>query len=272
MAKHADLIIDVGMHRGEDTAHYLAKGFRVVALEANPSLAADVGERFADELASGRLRIDAVAVAAQAGVVDFAIADDVTIWSSLSEEFVRRNESAGVAYRRIRVPAVRFEDVLREVGIPHYLKIDIEGADMLCVDALQAFDERPDYLSIESSVTSAARPFDAAREEMAALVGLGYQAFKYVDQSGLAEAGFAIGGSGPFGEETPGRWLTTGEALRRARRLHMHHQLGGFGGRWATRLPGRIYHAGRHRLLRRPPVGWYDLHARLEPARSRHGG
>ncbi len=38
MAKHADLIYDVGFHHGEDTAVYLRKGFRVVAFEAHPLL------------------------------------------------------------------------------------------------------------------------------------------------------------------------------------------------------------------------------------------
>ena len=32
------LIIDVGMHNGDDTAFYLAKGFEVVAVEANAAL------------------------------------------------------------------------------------------------------------------------------------------------------------------------------------------------------------------------------------------
>ena len=31
-----DLIYDVGMHRAEDTEFYLAKGFRVIAVEASP--------------------------------------------------------------------------------------------------------------------------------------------------------------------------------------------------------------------------------------------
>ena len=31
MAKHQDLIYDVGFQHGEDTAFYLKKGFRVVA-------------------------------------------------------------------------------------------------------------------------------------------------------------------------------------------------------------------------------------------------
>ena len=35
---HNDLIYDLGVNRGEDCAFYLAKGFRVVGIEANPSL------------------------------------------------------------------------------------------------------------------------------------------------------------------------------------------------------------------------------------------
>ena len=46
-----DLIIDVGMHDGTDTAFYLAKGFNVVAIEANPGLVRCGSEtlRFADQ-------------------------------------------------------------------------------------------------------------------------------------------------------------------------------------------------------------------------------
>ena len=36
--KHKDLIYDVGMHKGEDTEFYLRKGFRVIAIEADPDL------------------------------------------------------------------------------------------------------------------------------------------------------------------------------------------------------------------------------------------
>ena len=50
-----DLVYDVGMHRGEDTAYYLAKGYRVVAIEANPELVGECRERFSDAIASGKL-------------------------------------------------------------------------------------------------------------------------------------------------------------------------------------------------------------------------
>lgn len=51
--KRPNLIIDVGMHNGQDTAFYLAKGFDVVALEANPVLVDAARIRFASEIESG---------------------------------------------------------------------------------------------------------------------------------------------------------------------------------------------------------------------------
>lgn len=54
VAKHDDLIYDVGLHRGEDTDYYLQKGFRVVAVEANPQLVDECTARFAREIADGK--------------------------------------------------------------------------------------------------------------------------------------------------------------------------------------------------------------------------
>jgi hypothetical protein len=44
------LIYDVGMNNGDDTAYYLWCGFRVIAIEVNPELAADVAQRFAHQI------------------------------------------------------------------------------------------------------------------------------------------------------------------------------------------------------------------------------
>jgi hypothetical protein len=60
----SDLIYDVGMHDGRDTAHYLRCGYRVVAVEANPELVAAAEKRFGDVIAAGRLTIVPKAVAA----------------------------------------------------------------------------------------------------------------------------------------------------------------------------------------------------------------
>jgi hypothetical protein len=52
-----DLVYDVGMNNGDDTAYYLSLGFRTVAIEANPELVKYAKARFAREIASGRLII-----------------------------------------------------------------------------------------------------------------------------------------------------------------------------------------------------------------------
>jgi hypothetical protein len=67
---------------------------------------------------------------------------------------VKRNEVYGTKSLRITVKSSKFETILQEFGIPHYLKIDIEGADLLCVKALQHFDSKPQFISIESDKTS----------------------------------------------------------------------------------------------------------------------
>ena len=40
MGRQADLVFDLGFHRGEDSGYYLAMGRRVVAVEANAELVA----------------------------------------------------------------------------------------------------------------------------------------------------------------------------------------------------------------------------------------
>jgi len=270
------LIIDVGMHTGEDTAFYLAKGFDVVAIEANPVVIEAARDRFSEEIATGRLRVLEAAIAPQSGKVPLAVAEDMTIWSSLSPDFVRRNQALGTKYEYVEVKAIRFEDVLQEYGIPYYLKVDIEGLDMLCVKALHTFTDRPRFVSIESTVSVNTAPFVGVFDELAHLWVLGYSGFKYVDQKRnplircpdppaegrFVDVTFTEEGSGPFGEETPGEWEAIDAAMTRAQRIRLHQNFAGVGGRWARSVPAIAYRAVRQRLLQRP-IGWYDLHAKL---------
>jgi FkbM family methyltransferase len=274
--KRDDLIIDAGAHAGEDTEFYLAKGFRVVAVEANPALAEALRARFPDATASGRLQIFNVAIAERSGTQSLAVADDMTVWSSLSREFISRNESVGTTYRYVDVAAVRFEEVLAEVGVPYYLKVDIEGFDMLCVRALHQFNERPTWLSIESNVSVGASRFTSVLDEVSQLWHLGYRRFQYVNQrrhpeitlprlpreGTFVDARFTEVSSGPFGDELPGKWRSLGPALACGTALWLHHNLTGLGGRWTAWRLASPYRKFGARMLRGSP-GWYDLHARL---------
>ncbi len=151
----------------------------------------------------------------------------------------------GARHHAIRVPVRTFGSILDSHGIPHYCKIDIEGSDAFCLDAL-APDRRPTFLSIE---------LDLSRAYLDRLAALGYNRFKLIDQQRMCtpspgfyrtrsvlptfarpmlervqraarcrlydeEWQFAFGSSGPVPEATPGRWVGRARAEKLMRFLH----------------------------------------------------
>jgi FkbM family methyltransferase len=276
LGRNENLIIDVGMHTGEDTALYLAKGFDVVAVEANPTLVEQNEAKFASAIADGRLRIIHAAVADHSGTVELAVADSMTEWSSISPDFIARNETVGVDLRRHEVPARPFQEILADVGVPRYLKVDIEGYDMLPVRALHDFEARPRFVSIETSAQDGSAPLEDAFDELAELWTLGYRGFQYVTQGNHANTvepdpareGRHSGvrmentGSGLFGNDLPDEWITVTAAYSRAQRMRAFQKVVQVGMRFAHTRPVRAY--ANLRKAANKPVAWWDLHARLD--------
>lgn len=279
------LIFDVGLHIGQDTAYYLSKGFSVVAVEANPLLAQAAGERFAKEIAAGRLAVENVGISDRSGSAEFWICDDEYEWSSFDREVAARR---GHKHHAIRIPCASIADLVDKHGLPRYMKIDIEGNDRICLKQLSP-RKSPAYISIESY----------GEESIADLAALGYAAFKVVDQvcfrtledppnfaystywalkkfrdnsnfvrnayvsrlagklggRWLAAKGmdryrmkdgyrFTVGSSGPFGEDTPGRWRSAEDAARALALFDRWMKTSGL----------------------EPVTRWFDVHARKEPA------
>jgi FkbM family methyltransferase len=289
-AVDSNLIYDIGLHRGEDTDYYLAKGFRVVAFEANPELVASCAERFAGQLASGQLVIVEGAIVEKAAAGDrttitFFRNDEKSIWGTINEDWVRRNEAKGTTSTEITVPIVDLAATILQHGMPYYMKIDIEGSDMACLEVLNEFRNRPHYLSMESSKTS----MEAIRGEIRTLQDLGYDAFQAVEQSSIprrqrppipsregksVEHKFPAGCSGLFGRDLPDRWVGAARILRRYGFIRLGYQLLGDSGLIPRNLfPGAIFlrAAVRYSLMpftRAPVPGWYDTHARHSASSS----
>lgn len=272
MAVDNGLIFDVGMHHGEDTEFYLRKGFRVVAVEAVPEFCQLVARRLQRYVAAGQLVVENVAIAEEAGPVSFYTSEN-PVWGTIRADWARRNERLGAATTGVMtVPAVTFAALLAAHGVPHYLKIDIEGADLLCLEALAGFDEKPPYVSIESTKTS----WRALWHEFDLFGRLGYDRFKVVSQVTVrsqvspdppregryAEHAFEYGASGLFGAELPGRWLTRRQARIRYAPVFLRYRLYGDDGLF-RRGPGIRGFAGwkLQRLFGDP--GWYDTHAAI---------
>src|SRR5262245_6532704 len=145
-----DLIFDLGMNNGDDTHFYLSKGFKVVAVEANPQLCAMGMHRFASEIQNGKLRIVNKAIGPVSGEIELFINEEVSGWSTTSVDYRKTRSEAGTKSRSVKVPAASFREILSDYGTPYYVKADIQGAELLCLEALLEIEDRPKFFSIST--------------------------------------------------------------------------------------------------------------------------
>jgi FkbM family methyltransferase len=192
------LVMDLGMHNGDDTAAYLAQGYRVVAVDADPEHIANARKRFKRELAKGDLVLEHCGITATAGEREFYRSRKITQWSSFDLGLANRN---GAAYDAFTVPCRTPQSLFEQYGVPRYLKVDLEGNDQIVVAALAGLTERPRFLSVELMVVA----------NIDAVAALGYREFCVVDQSAFMAKGNP---SGPFGDAIT-EWYGADEAARR---------------------------------------------------------
>jgi FkbM family methyltransferase len=224
-----DWIFDIGMHIGEDTRYYLRKGYKVLAVEANPVLAKQNEKKFKKAIASGQLVILNAGIADKEGILPFYVNHRLSEWSSFDKETGTRNNTG---YHVIDVPCVTTKSLFEQYGIPYYLKVDIEGFDHYCLRDIADSGEKPKYVSCEA----------VHLEWLDILVSKGYSKFKLLNQANdfqpinlsqekkpwfskyeIIKNGVKLrlqkfipfkhmyGSSGPFGEDTAGEWLSAGE-------------------------------------------------------------
>jgi FkbM family methyltransferase len=252
-----DTVFDVGMNNGDDSAHYLSRGYRVIAVEANPILVRRARARFQAEITSGQMVIEPLGVCDHTGRRTFWINEERDVFSSFDRV---RASRGGNHCRSVDVECVNFDTLLKKHGLPYYVKLDVEGAEAHCLSSLRSIG-LPAYISVEGE----------SLEYLLLLWQLGYRRFKIVDQmrhnsrfpaftnhslfSRLAKqmcgyadrfknrainVTFPRGCSGPLGEDTSGSWHTVEETAYDW--LHLH-----FG------------YKDRGSLS---PDSWYDFHAK----------
>jgi FkbM family methyltransferase len=236
------LVIDLGMHVGDDTAYYLARGHRVIAVEANPALVRQAQQRFAREIADGALTILNVALSDQVGTAKFFISKVNAEWSSLEQW---RAASTG-DIEEINVETLTLADIIARYGDPDFIKCDIEGADGIFCHQLIQLPKKPRYVSVEA----------ISIDWIALLVAARYTHFQLVNQAFIRrmpptmkfmrdgrEQSWTFSGhaSGPFGDDLPNEWTSFQEVARR----WLDFQ------RLKAEAPGMVLD------------NWFDVHARL---------
>lgn len=226
------LAYDVGMNNGDDTRYYLQKGYDVVAIEANPVLCSTVGESLKEFVDSGRLRILNVAVAEEEGSIEFNIDIQNDVRSSIKVV-------PGREVRAVSVEARRISNIIREYGMPDFIKIDVEHVDeVVLIDMIKA-GIKPGLISVEGH----------SFEIIMLLWQMGYREFRLVNgktvhlefrkvevravDGSTFKYSFPRHSAGPFGDDLPGRWNPVQHAA--SEWLHRHALFGS---------------------------GWFDVHAR----------
>jgi FkbM family methyltransferase len=266
----SNLVVDVGMHKGEDTAYYLAKGFRVVSIEADPELAQACRLRFAQEIARGKLDIIEGAIANGRGKVSF-FKNKHSVWGSVHKDWADRNAMLGFKSTIIAVEIVDIRSVFTKFGVPFYLKLDIEGGENIVLSELLNLPFRPQFISLESEKVY----FSKLLLELRLLVRLGYNRFKVVQQQTIPGSivqttdcdgrlmtyRFEDHSSGPFGDDACGEWLTYRQTcFRYALIFGIYHLFGDYGllkrYEFGLRLQQKLA-----RLSGKPIPGWFDTHA-----------
>ncbi len=229
--RRPELIFDLGANDGRDTEFYLSLGYRVVAVEANPRLADRLETRFCRALSEGALTIVREGVWSQRQELTFYENLDNDHWSSFDPEYGKRN---GTSYKEVRIKCITPSDLIDRFGVPHYMKIDIEGADRHVLRSLPKGRE-PRLISVEEYGV-------AAIDDLAVL---GYREMCLVPQrvkpDGRDGRHFDGRDSGPFGDLLPYHWMSVGRF-----RDHFIAQVRTCDGEYVG-----------------PEHEWYDVHARL---------
>ena len=176
------------------------------------------------------------------------------------------------------VPAATFQEILSEYGVPYYVKADIQGAELLCLEALLEFADRPKHFSISTGADAiGAHTMQHIRKGIGLFSALGYRKFQVVQQKHTdrqtcpfpAREGtyidfrFRHGCTGLFGNELPGEWMNAKQALREYWKIVMNYKLAGNSPSptaWFNNLPSSTLRYYLDRLFWRGS-GWYDTHA-----------
>jgi FkbM family methyltransferase len=169
----ADWIFDLGVSDGQDTAYYLAKGFSVVGVEADPAMCDQLRSRFTTEIEAGRFHLLNNAASSKSGeMIEIHVHQAHQGISGINI----RPEPGG--YLHYLVETIDWTTLCDKYDVPRYMKIDIEGSEGQFLVGMHANEIRPEFVSIEAYQVG----------PIVALSNLGYTRFKMIDQT----AGFRL--------------------------------------------------------------------------------
>jgi len=196
-----NLIFDLGFCDGTDTTFYLENGFKVIAVEGNPTLAEIGSRRFKKEIDNGDLILLNNVICEGVSKMDFYIHPDKIEWSSIYKHIA---EQDGKESTKVSVDSITIFDMFKTFGVPYYMKVDIEGCDVSTSFHLSHAKEKPEFVSFELNRKDYLSLFYN-------LYASGYKEFQLVNQANNKPLS-----SGKFGQLLPeNKWISIEDAISR---------------------------------------------------------
>ena len=262
-------VYDFGMANGGDVKYYLRKGFNVIGVEANPVSCANVEAALGSEIGSGRLKVVNKAIGEEAGALPFFVCDEMTTLSTASPKLVKEWTERGHEFREIEVEFCRANEVFAQDTNPYFVKIDIEGFDLICLRQILTNGIAPEYVSLEVD-------FANFEEAIALCEEHGFSEFQIIDQSTIGSTqdvitaqdgsqevfSFRPGNAGKFGADLDESWAKAEIVTAQLERIRIQFKMvSALRKLLSWSAPAR---ALRDALLSQIKIrnSWYDLHAR----------
>jgi FkbM family methyltransferase len=227
-----DLIFDLGMHLGEDTDFYLKKGYKVIAVEANPQNVEYCRARFQSQIVQRKLHIISGAIVSNRNDGFITFYQNVrSNWGTVEKDWATRNLRRGNPSVEIKVPIIDLQHLFSQYGIPYYIKIDLQGQELTALSLLKSLLSIPQYTSLNlgvwDQIVSEKIDFTKLIRVLDSFTELGYKKFKVVQQATIPgsriktrdlngvqfDYTFQRHSSGAFGNDIAGEWVSYCKAV-----------------------------------------------------------
>jgi FkbM family methyltransferase len=141
------LVFDIGANVGMLSEMFASLGARVVALEPN----SDCVRHMELSYPENAIEVIQAVVGPQNGLATLNLSNDRDDISSLSDDWIaaiqgQHSEYRGLWSKKVTVPMVTLDTLLAHYGMPHFIKIDVEGYEESVLDGLSV---QPAVISFE---------------------------------------------------------------------------------------------------------------------------
>lgn len=131
-----ELIFDIGSNIGEVTKKFLDRGARVVAVEPQRNLISD--SNYDNAI------VENVGISDKEGEISFYQCKSSSTISTCLPKWKDRHPKKG--FKKIVIPVITLDSLIKKYGIPKYIKIDVEGFEDHVLGGLSV---KVDLLSFE---------------------------------------------------------------------------------------------------------------------------